>query len=197
MANSVKNAKAQASKNVASKAPADKAPAEDARIDFTGMVCTVIGGRKHKGKTVGILYASQRPNARGDLIALAFDTTDETRETFWVNQKQIEATDQKVDASIMDAYKKQREADVAETFYIPAYAARVTEKAVSLRYPGWYKDIWFPKSDITTTEAVINAGTDDEKRIYEVAAWRVRKEAGADSYAALKAKQAEFAKLVG
>lgn len=203
MANNARKAVAAATKNASANKeatkPATKA-AETSKVSpLTGVVCNVTGGRKHKGKEVGVLWASAKPNGYGSLLARVFDLKDKDEEEFWIDQKHLEATGEKVAKATMDAYEKKREAEVGEMFYIAANVGRVSDKAVQLRYRGWYKDVWFPNADVTKTEKYLTVGTGDdatETPIFEIAAWRVRKECGGDAYDALKAKQDELSKIV-
>lgn len=200
MANANNARKAVAAATKAAAKPAEKPAEKQAKVsEFTGMICNVTGGRKHKGKEVGVLWASIKPNGYGTLLARVYDTKDAEGEEFWLDQKHLEKTDVKVPAPVMAEYEKQREAEVGEMFYIAANVGRVTDKAVSLRYGGWYKDVWFPKADIEKTDKYLVTGSGDdatETPIFEIAAWRVRKECGNDSYNALKGKQAELAAIV-
>lgn len=199
--NNARKAVANATKAAtkAANKPAEK-PAETKKVsELTGTMCKVVSGRKHKGETVGILWASIKPNGYGSMLARAYHGKHSAENEFWIDQKHLEKTDAKVPADVMDAYNKQREAEIGEMFYIAAHVGRETDKAVSLRYSGWYKDVWFPKADIEKTDKYLVVGSGDdatETPIYEIAAWRVRKECGNDSYNALKGKQAELAKIV-
>lgn len=206
MANARNNAKSAIAKAQAAKAnakapakapaekPAEKAPANaapDAVTDINtlkGMLAEVSKG-KHKGKTVKIFFASVRKN-----VLLCEDGDGEN---VWVKPDNLKVSGKMTDADIKRLTAKQ-EADAHETVYVEANALSETDNGVMLKAPGWFKRVFFTKPNderegmISTTGAVGPSGMD----IFEVVAWKIRKECGMDSYNAIKAKQAELAAIV-
>jgi hypothetical protein len=75
---------------------------------------------------------------------------------------------------------------------IPASVGLEREKAVQLRYSGWFKAMWFAKESVEEIGATGTEGV----AVYEVPAWKIKQEMGGDALEALEAKQGEFAKLI-
>jgi hypothetical protein len=202
MANIAKNAvaKAQAKAKAAPKAPAKAAPEKPApkaapeastvdKMSFVGKTCKIMKG-KHKDKTCDVFFVSKRK----DVARCILDG-----EQGWINTNYLEIAGD-MDAKAFGALKAQQDAEAQETLYISAQAVSQTDNGVSLKIPGWFKRFFFATANedrdgmIFTTNA-----TDPENNgldIFEVVAWKIKREAGMDTYDKLKADQARLEKLV-
>jgi hypothetical protein len=96
-----------------------------------------------------------------------------------------------IDAKRKALLEAEREAESGHTVMIPASVGLEREKAVQLRYKGWFKAMWFAKESVEEIGATATEGVS----LYEVPAWKIKQEMGQDALDALEAKQAEFAKL--
>lgn len=172
------------------KAKAKPADPEAKFTELHHMVCKVIGGKKHKGETVKVFLASSRKNRFGGLAARAENSEGEK---VWIDQKHLEIVGP-MDAADIKRLDDEREGENNETLYIAANIGVEKDAAVRVDYPGWFKKLWFPKTMITDTGFTM---ADDAKTpIYEIVAWKVKREVGMDSYMMLKAKQAELEAIV-
>lgn len=204
----VKNAKANASKAQAPKeTPKDNTPAvlseeerkvladlrkreRDTAIElskaFQGKVVKVVNGKKRKGETGNVTWSG--PNKYGKRIARI-----EFGEDFdIIDQGYLEVVGDQ-DAKTRKRIEAANEASKNETFYIAATIGHQSEKAVRMDYPGWFKSLWFSNEMVTKTSAVHG---EKNTPIFEIPAWKVRKECGKDAYDMLASKQDELAALV-
>jgi hypothetical protein len=97
-----------------------------------------------------------------------------------------------IDAKRKAFLEAEREAASSETVMLPAMVGKETERAVLLQYSGWFKGMWFNKENVekigdTATEGV---------SVFEVPVWKIRQSMGQDAVDGVKAKQADFAKLI-
>lgn len=213
MANAARQAVKNAKSNVASKAPAKSVPdtgttpavlseeerkvladlrkrERDTAIElskaFQGKVVKVVNGKKRKGETGNVTWSG--PNKYGKRIARI-----EFGEDFdIIDQGYLEVVGDQ-DAKTRKRIEAANEASKNETFYIAATIGHQSEKAVRMDYPGWFKSLWFSKEMVSKTEATYG---EKNTPIFEIPAWKVRKECGSDCYDALRAKQDELAALV-
>lgn len=164
----------------------ERETAMEAMKAFTGKVVKVTDGKKRVGETGNVTFAGV--NRYGKKVArIEFGS-----EIDFINPNHLEIVGDQ-DAKTKKRIHEANEASKNETFYIAANIGRETEKAVRMDYPGWFKSLWFSKEMVTKTDA-----TYGEKAlpVFEIPAWKVRKECGADAYDALAAKQDELSKLV-
>lgn len=187
----VKQAVSKAQAKAAKPAETKAAPATDAKYtDLQHKVCKVTGGKKHKGETVSVFLASAKKNRFGALSARAENSEGEK---VWIDQKHLEIVGP-MDAKDIKRLDDERESENNETLYIAANIGVEKDAAVRVDYPGWFKKLWFPKTMITDTGAVM---ADEAKTpIYEIVAWKVKREVGMDSYNMLLAKQPELEAIV-
>lgn len=198
--NAAKNAVAAAKQ--AAKTPVEKqaetTPVVDDAQRFKGKLCKVIGGKKLTGETLKV-FAVTKGNAYRKPLALCEGTDKLTAEDMPVFMKPeyLEIVGDMTAADIKRLDERQT-AQSEETLYVAGTATRDTDKAVELKVPGWFKRVYFTKSAGDKAGMISNTGfTDTEGMdIFEVAAWKVRKEVGMDSYTVLKAKQTAFAAIV-
>lgn len=174
------------------KAPAKQEKAADA--DFSGLIgklVEVTDGRKHVGKTFKCFYVTKggfrKPSAlcEGDELL-----TDGATPTF-INPSYLKVIGD-MDAKDIKRLKDMQEAQKSETLYIAATAVSETDKSIQLRYPTWAKNLWFSRPSMIS----IAGDAPDGSKIFEIAAWKVKKECGMDAYNALLAKQADLEKIV-
>jgi hypothetical protein len=95
-------------------------------------------------------------------------------------------------AARIAAIEAQRDTSSDETILVPASVGLERDKAVLINYSGWFGGMFVPKTMIAKVGEM-----EDGRGIFEIPAWKVRKEKGADALAALQAKQAELTKLAG
>lgn len=175
----------------AAAAPKEQPAAEQPKFtELHHMLCKVVGGKKNKGETVKVFLASSKKNRFGGLTARA-ETAD--GEKIWLDQKHLEVVG-KMDAKDVKRLDAERDAENNETLYIAANIGIEKDNAVRLDYPGWFKKLWFPKTMITDTGATLADAA--KTPIYEIVAWKVKREVGMDSYNVLKDKQADLEKIV-
>lgn len=97
-----------------------------------------------------------------------------------------------IDAKRKALLEAEREAEASHTVMLPASVGAEREKAVQLRYSGWFRALWFTKESVERIGGTATDGVD----MFEVPAWKIKQEMGADALEALEGKQAEFAKLI-
>ena len=97
-----------------------------------------------------------------------------------------------IDAKRKALLEAEREAKASETVMLPASIGKESEKAVQLRYKGWFKPMWFSKENVQHLGDTAEEGI----AVYEVSTWKIKQEMGEDALEALVAKQGEFAKLM-
>lgn len=85
----------------------------------------------------------------------------------------------------------ERQAEADDTVYIAATVTRENDNAVLIEYQGWFSGKWFPKKLVTKTGA-----TDGELPIWEIPAWKVRKDIGNDALDHLRSKQDRWTAMV-
>lgn len=145
----------------------------------------VTGGKKFKGKTVEIawVFINKRfqPSCR-----IVVDGVLE-----FMDASNLTVGD-KLPKARIDELEKARTAEAEATVYLPVDVRRVTEGAVQLKNPGWFKPSYFPKSMVTNTGAVDEKGRD----IYELPVWKIRKENGNDCVDAALAIQDKMQAIV-
>lgn len=99
----------------------------------------------------------------------------------------------KLPAPRIAVLEAEREAASSEVLIIPGIIQQERDKSVLLEYSGWFKGVWFPKTMIEH----VGDHEDGIHKLYEVPAWKVRKDRGADSAAILTAMQDKLAAMVG
>ena len=210
------NAARQAAKNVASKAqskapakqePKDNAPAvlsdeEKAQLAelrkreretamkameaFKGKTVKVTDGKKRKGETGNVTYAGVNRYGK-KVVRIEFGD-----EFDFINPSYLEIVGDQ-DAKAAKRIKEANEASKNETFFIAATIGHQSDKAVRMDYPGWFKSLWFSNEMVTKTNATYG---EKNTPVFEIPAWKVRKECGKDAYDMLASKQDELAALV-
>lgn len=168
-----KKAKEEAAKK------ASKKPAKFADIEFH--FCTVTGGRKFEhGITVKCVWAGLNKFKQDTARIVLKDGSDD-----WINPKFLKAV-KPMDAAEVARIKAEREVESSEMVLVPGAipANGERDKSILLNYTGWYSGAWFPRSMITKV-----GETKDGLGVFEVPAWKVRKDKGPDSLTALRAKQ--------
>lgn len=99
----------------------------------------------------------------------------------------------KLPAPRIAVLEAEREAASSEVLIIPGIIQQERDKSVLLEYSGWFKGVWFPKTMIEH----VGDHTDGIRKLYEVPAWKVRKDRGGDSASTLAAMQDELTEMVG
>src|SRR6478609_3883395 len=148
---------------------------------FDGKVVKITGGKKRKDQSGNVLWAG--PNRFGARI-LRIEFSDGID---YVDQKHAEIVGD-MDKATKSRVEATAKAEREETFYIAASIGVQKDKSVRMDYRGWVKSIWFSHEMICKTG--VTDGTEANLMIFEIPAWKVRKECGGDAYDALAAKQA-------
>jgi hypothetical protein len=176
----------------ATEAPKTEAPASEDAQRFVGKLCK-IGSGKYKGKTLKVFFVTRKNLAlcEGD-EALGTDDAP-----IFVGAKHLEIVGDMTKADI-DRLKARQQTQAEETLYVAATVTHDGDNAVQLAYPGWFKRIYFTKPTEDKPGMIAKTGFQDTNGldIFEIAAWKVKKEAGLDSYHVLKSKQDAYAAIV-
>lgn len=194
--------KAQAATKAA-ETPETSKPEKADEIDYKALgasmlnhVCKVTAGSKHKNELVKVFFVSKGRPANGEYKAkrpvARIELADGTIDFMGLRNMEIVGPMEQADIDRLTAAQK---AQNEETLYIAATCRSVGEKAIQLDTSGWWKPIWFPKEACARMNATVKVG-DTTLDIYEVPAWKIRQQAGNDSYEVAKAKQVELEKLV-
>lgn len=180
----------------APKAPETAKPAKQ-EVDFQtfkGKVCKVIGGRKHVGKTFKVYHVTKGSERRKPVAICEGDTLITKGVTpEFVNPAHLEIVgDMKAeDVARLDKFQKEQS---EETLYVAATAKNTSsEKAILLSNPRWVRDVYFSKNGMIS---LTGFETPDGDKIFEVAAWQVRKQLGISTYDELVAQQPALAAIV-
>lgn len=159
----------------------------------------VVKGRNHVGDVLKVYHITKGRPASGSykgrkpsLLCEGKEKLDIGVTPVFMNPANVEIIGDmdKADIKRLSDMHKQTE---EETLYIAARAVSESDKSVCLSYKAWAKNLYFAKPSMIS---VTGAETSDGVKIFEIAAWKVRKECGMDAYDALKARQAELEKLV-
>lgn len=188
----------QAEKAALDAANAAKAPATG--VDYAALgktmlnhICKVVKGKNHNGELVKVFFVSKGRAGTDDVRAkkpIARIELANGEVTFMglTNMEVVKPMDQ----GDIDRLSAAQKAESEETLYVAATCRQVGDQSIKLSNNGWWKDIWFPKSQCSRCKAVTAEGID----IYEVPAWKIRQAAGNDSYENAKRAQVELEKLV-
>lgn len=171
----------RAKREAAEKAAAAKNAKKSKFPDIEYHFCTITGGRKfEEGSTVKCVWAGQNKFKQDTARIVLKDGSDG-----WINPKFLKAV-KPMDAAEVARIKAEREVESSEMVLVPGAIPSNGErdKSILLNYTGWYSGAWFPKSMITKV-----GETAEGLGVFEVPAWKVRKDKGPDALAQLRTKQ--------
>lgn len=202
---SAKAAEEKAAKEAAKEAKAkaktdgsnDRRNSADVAKEFSGRAlhyCTVIGGRKFEEGTTVECHWVGRNKFRQD-TARIFDKSGnpimvDGKDKGWIDPKFLKGG-KELPKERVAAIEALRGTESDETILVPASIGVEKDKSVLVNYTGWFSGSWFPKTMITKV-----GETAEGLGIYEVPAWKVRKEKGGDAFEMLKTKQAALQEMV-
>lgn len=158
---------------------------------LVGKLVKVTGGKKHVGETLKCFYVSKGGFRKPSALCEGAEILKAGEMPIFMNPDYLEVVGDMTAADIK-RHKDMQEAQRNETLYIAARAVTETEKSIQLAYPTWAKNLWFARPSMIS----IAGETPDGGKIFEIAAWKVRKECGMDAYNALVAKQDDLEKIV-
>lgn len=168
----------------------DRRNSKDVQEDYPGLAmhyCTVKGGRKfEEGMTVECHWVGRNKFRQDTARIFGKDGKPimiDGKDKGWIDPKFLKGGKELPDAR-KAAIEASRETESDETVLVPASVPIERDQSVLLNYTGWFSGAWFPKSMVTKvgeTEAGLG--------VFEVPAWKVRKDKGADALETLKSKQ--------
>lgn len=172
----------------------DRRTSADVQKDFPGValhLCTITGGRKFEIGTIVECHWVGRNKFRQD-TARIFDKGGKPimvdgKDKGWIDPKFLKGG-KELPAERQAAIEALRGTESDETILIPASVGQERDKSVLLNYTGWFAGAWFPKTMVTKV-----GETKEGLGIFEVPAWKVRKDKGGDSLEMLKTKQEAIA----
>lgn len=174
------------------KAPKETKPEIDAQ-SFKGKVCKVVGGRKMVGETIKVYHVTKGSERRKPLaIAEGAEVIVKGVTPVFINPAHLEIVGDMSPADIkrLDDFQKEQS---EETLYVAATAKISTEKSILLSHPRWVKDVYFSVNGMIS---LTGFDTADGTKIFEVAAWQVRKQCGSAAYDELVAQQPALTAIV-
>lgn len=182
--------KAKAKNSAKPRGDQDRRTSKDVQEDYPGLAlhyCTVKGGRKfEEGMTVECHWVGRNKFRQDTARIMGKDGKPimiDGKDKGWIDPKFLKGG-KELPAARIAAIEASRETESDETILVPASVPIERDASVLLNYTGWFSGAWFPKSMVTKV-----GETDTGLGVFEVPAWKVRKDKGADALEALRSKQ--------